>query len=216
MTGTGAAIGNVIRISTASLTPCSHKQIVQQERPLEWSGRAFEWVSEHPDHDRTCREFGQRVAQAFGSGERVILEPALAESRRRRDVVVGSQRDREEVAVVPASVGDHAPPQWIDPPDRLLAELDPLFGEVAVMQQRVVRRLPAEQNVQLRESEVERLVLVYESDANRVPERVRQPRRQLEAREAGTDDHHVPFHRLFPIAGSTSSAVLPRPGSVLG
>ena len=55
----------------------------------------------------------------------------------------------------------------------------------------VRRRLAAEQDVQLREPEGERVVPVEERDADLVGERVGKSRRQLQAREAGPKDKDV-------------------------
>jgi len=69
-----------------------------------------------------------------------------------------------------ALLGIHPPLQRIDRPHRLLTELDRLLGDVAVVQQHVVRRSPPEQHVQLRETEVERVVSIKQGDVNRVRE----------------------------------------------
>ena len=116
------------------------------------------------------REVGEGVAQALGAGERVVLKPALLESRRRRQVVLRAQRDREEVGVVGAHVRDDAPLQRVDRRHGRLPELDPLLGDVAVVQEHVGRRLPAEQHIQFGEPEVERVVSVDQRDVNRVSE----------------------------------------------
>ena len=98
------------------------------------------------------------VAQALGAGERVVLKPALLESRRGRQVVVRAQRDREEVGVVRASSVITRRRSGSIARHGLLAELDPFLGDVAVVQEHVGRRLPAEQHIQFGEPEVERVV----------------------------------------------------------
>ena len=170
MTGTGAAIGKVIRMSTASLTPRFISRSCEQERSLERGRRALERMAQNRDQDPPPREVGEGVAQALGAGERVVLKPALLESRRRRQVVIRAQRNREEVSVVGALVRDHAPLQRVDRRHRRLAELDAFAGDVAVVQEHVVRHLPAEQHIQFGEPEVERVVSVDQRDVNRVSE----------------------------------------------
>ena len=165
--------------------------IVQEKRALERRWRALEGVAEDPDQDRSRIELREHVAHALGSRDRVVLEAALLESWRGREVVVGPQRDDEDVGVVRALVGRHPSFLRVDRRHALLAELDSLFGDVAVGEQDVRRRLPTEQDVQLRESEAERVISVDKRDANLVGERVGESCRQLQASETGPKDHDV-------------------------
>src|SRR5206468_7163973 len=65
--------------------------LVQQEGTLERGRRALERLPENRDEDLAALEVGERVAEALGSGERVVLVPALLEARRGGEVVVGAE-----------------------------------------------------------------------------------------------------------------------------
>jgi hypothetical protein len=75
---------------------------VEQERTFERSRRALERVAEDPDQDRPGRELGKHVAQSLGACERLVLESALLEARSGGEVVIGSQRDDEDVRALVA------------------------------------------------------------------------------------------------------------------
>jgi hypothetical protein len=160
-------------------------------------------VTEDPDQDLPCREPGQRVAHALGPCERVVLEPALLEARSRREVVVRSEGDSEEVGVVRALVGGDPPRLRVDRRDALLAELDARLRDLAVVQRDILHRLLSHEDGELREAEAEGVVLVEERDANLVRERLREPGRELQAREAGSEDHDV-LHRATIARGGRS------------
>ena len=69
-----------------------------------------------------------------------------------------------------------------------------------------VGRLAAEHHLELGEAEVERVVAVEQRDADRVRNRLREPRRQLEPGEAGAEDQDV---------SSSSAPILRAPTSGL-
>ena len=140
---------NLDRIPEAAL----EEVIVKEERALERRGRALEWVAEDPDQDLPRVEVRERVAHALRSRDRVVLDAALFEAGRGCEVVVRPQSDDEDVGVVRGCVCRHLPFLRVDRDHPLLSELDSLFGDVAVVQPDVRCRLPAEQDVQLRESE---------------------------------------------------------------
>lgn len=169
--------------------------IVKQERPLERRGRALEWVAEDPDQDLPRVEVREHVAHALRARDRVELAAALFESGRGCEVVIRSQRDDEDVGFVRGCVCRHLPFLRVDRDHPLLSELDSLFGDVAVVQQDVRCRLPAEQDVQLREPEAEGVVLVEKRDTDLAREGLGESRRQFQARETCTKDHDV-LHRL--------------------
>ena len=126
---------------------------MEQERALERRGRALVRLAEDADQDPSRLELGQRVAHPLGAGDRVVLEPALREARRRGDVVLGAERDDEDVGVVRASVGRHVAGGRVDRGDALLAELDARLRELAVRDPDVGRIRAAEEDVELREAE---------------------------------------------------------------
>ncbi len=142
--------------------------VVEEERALERRRRALERLAEDREEDRPAVERGQRVAQPLGAGDRVVLVAALGEAGRRGDVVLGAERDDEDVGVVLAAVGRDVARRGIDRRDRLLAELDAGLRDVAVEELRRRRLRPAEEDVELREPEREPVVAVDQRDAHLV------------------------------------------------
>ena len=169
--------------------------LVQQEGPLERGRRALERLPEHRDEHPAALEVGERVAQPLGAGERVVLVPALLEARRGGEVVVGAERHDDEVGVVGAGVGGDAARGRVDARHRLLAELDAVLLEVAVVEPDLLGRLAAEHHLELGEAEEERVVAIDQRDADRVRDRLREPRRELQSAEPGAEDHDVLAHR---------------------
>ena len=103
VTGTGADIGAIDRGSR--LPPGSRARRAGRgagTRPRTapagtcTAGRGRRSGSSRP------RTQAARVAHPLGSGDRVVLEAALLEARRRGDVVLGAERDDEDVRVVRA------------------------------------------------------------------------------------------------------------------
>ena len=152
-------------------------------------------------------EVGQRIAQPLGAGDRVVLEAARLEAGRRVHVVIGAQRHDEEVRVVGAGVGGDPPGGGVDAGHRLLAELDAVLVDVAVGQPHVVGRSPAEHHVELGVAEDERVVAVEQRDADRVLERLGEPRRQLQAAEARAEDQDVLLHLASTLSRSSDRGV---------
>ena len=109
VTGTGADIGAMTRISRLLPDSPLDELVVEEERALERRRRALVRLAEDADQDRPAGERGQRVAHPLGPGDRVVLEAALGEARRRVHVVLGAERDDEDVGVVRASVGRDVP-----------------------------------------------------------------------------------------------------------
>ena len=170
--------------------------VVQQKCALEWSGRALERVAQDPDQNRPRLEAREGVAHSLRTRDRVELQATLLESGGRREVIVGPERDGEDVGVVRTAVRRHPSPLRVDRRDPLLAKLDAHFGDVAVVQLYLGCGLAAEQNVQLREPEAERIVLVDERDADILGKRVGQSRSQFQAPETGPEDHDVLLHEV--------------------
>ena len=164
---------------------------MQHERALERRGRALVRLPEDADQDRPAREPRQGVAHPLGSGDRVVLEPALREARRRGDVVVGAERDDEDVGVVRPGVGRHVPVRGVDRGNALPAELDSRLRKLAIGDLDRGGVGTAEEDVELREPERERVVPVDQRDANLAGERVGEAARQLQAGEARAEDHDV-------------------------
>jgi hypothetical protein len=112
--------------------------LVQHERPLERGGRALERLPEHRDKDPASVEALECVAQALGSGERVVLVATLPQAGRGREVVVGSHRHDDEVRIVVAGVGRDPPRNGVDARHGLLPELDTVLHDIAVVQPDIV------------------------------------------------------------------------------
>ena len=165
--------------------------VVEQERALERRRRALVRLGEDADQDRPAGESGQGVAHPLGAGDRVVLEPALREAGDRVEVVLRAERDDEDVGVVRALVGRDVTGGGVDRSDPLLPELDARLHEVPVLQLHGRRLGLAEEDVELREPERERVVLVDQRDANLVGDRVGEPARELQPAEPGSEDHDV-------------------------
>ena len=180
------------RVADAAL----REVLVQQEGPLERSRRALERLPEDGDKHSPAVEIGQRVAKPLGAGERVVLVPASLEARRGGHVVVGAERHDDEVGVVRACVGGDSPRGRVDAGHRLLAELDAVLRDVAVVELHLLGRLAAEHHLKLGEAEEERVVAVQKRDPNRVRDRLGEPRREFQATEAGAEDQDMLLHQV--------------------
>ena len=111
-----------------------NEAIVQQQCTLERSGWTLEGLTQDRDDDRPRIEVGEHFARSLGARDRVILEPTLLETWSSREVVVRPQGDGQDISVVRALVRRHSPVLRVDRRHTFLAELDPLFGDIAVMQ----------------------------------------------------------------------------------
>jgi hypothetical protein len=94
-------------------------------------------------------------AASFGARGRIELVAVLEQAGRGLGLVVGAERDDEDVGVVGARIGDHATGLWIDRGDRLLAELDAGLRDVVVGDPHVGGSEATEHDVELREAEHE-------------------------------------------------------------
>ena len=185
---------------------------MQQERPLERGRRTLEGLPEYGDEDSPAIEVGQRIAQPLGAGDGVVLEAAHLETGRCVHVVVGAHGHDEEVRVVDTGVRGDPPGGGVEAGHRLLAEIDAVLVDLAVVQSHVVGRSPAEHHVELGVAEDERVVAVQQRDADRVLERLGEPGRQLQATEAGPEDQDVFLHRARnPIPFPATLVCAPRP-----
>ncbi len=96
-----------------------------------------------------------------------------------------------------ATIGDHALGHRIDRLNRLAAEVDRGFGDVAVVELHGVGRLAPEHHIELRVPEHEGITLVDERYLDRVRNRFRKPRRQFQTTEARAENEY-PFHAGEP------------------
>src|SRR5262245_22321714 len=182
---------------------------MMQYRTLYRSMRAFERMAEDPDQDRARLELRERVTHPLGARERVVLVTAFLEARSSREVVVGSERDDEDVGVVRLPVRCDETRLRFDGRDTLSPELDPLSRHLRVVEEDVLLGFTAEEDVELRESEMERVVLVDERDADLVDERLGEACRKLQAGEACSQYHHVlrqPVARRYREAPGTEGS----------
>ena len=147
---------------------------------------------------RPCENVGQQLAQPLGAGDRVELVARLGEPRRGVEVVVGAERDDEDVGLVDAGVGRHASRLGIDRGDRLPQEAHAGLGDVAVREADRVGRRPPEHHVELRVPEDERVVLVDQRHVDVVAERLRQHGRELETAKARPEDEDPRRHAGDP------------------
>ncbi len=147
--------------------------LVQEERSFEGRRRTLERLPKHGHEDTPAIEPGQRVAQTLGPGQRVVLVAAFLEAGRGRHVVVRAHGHDQDVGVVDAGVGGHAPRDRIDADDPLLAKLDAVLRDLATGNPHSVGRLAAEHHLELGVAEMEGVVAVEQRDADRVRNRLR-------------------------------------------
>ena len=96
---------------------------MQQQRRFAWRGRALERFAAHADDGRAPFETREHLAQREGSRDRVELVAALYQPWRRRHVVVGAERDHENVRVERSSVGHRPSGGRVDGSNRGLHEI---------------------------------------------------------------------------------------------
>ena len=160
--------------------------VVDEEGGLDRRSGALEERTEHTDDDRAALERRERVSGSLRAGEGVELEAVFHESRRRRNVIVGSECDDEDVGVVGGNVGDDSAMFGIDGRHGLLTELDSGLVDGAIRVPHFGYLAAPEHDIELREAEHERVALVDEGDANLVGDRFGQPGYELETAESRT------------------------------
>jgi hypothetical protein len=169
--------------------------LVQQQGTLKRGWWALERLPEDRDEHLATLEVGKCVTQSLGAAQRVVLVPALLEAWRGGEVVVGTECDNDEIGVVAAGVRGHTARDGVDACHCLLAELDAVLLDVAVVDPDVIGRLAAEHHLELGETEKERVVAVDQCDLDRVCDRLREPCRKLQSAEPGTEDQDVLAHQ---------------------
>ena len=186
--------------------------VVQQQRALARRRRALERGAADADDGVARRERRDDAGEPLGTVDRVELVAALGQAGRGLEVVVGAERDDEDVGLVGAGVGRHAPRLGIDRRDRLLQEPHARLGDLAVRQaHRVAARAP-EHHVELREAEDERVALVDQRHVDLVAERLRERGGELEPAEARAEDEDaVVMPRPYP--GVRCTATMPSSAS---
>ncbi len=198
--------------------------LVQQQDALAGRGRALEGCAADADDDAALREARNGVAHPHGALERVELVARLGQAGRCAEVVVGSQRDDQDVGLVRARVGRDAPRLGIDRGDRLPQQADTRLDEVAIRQPDGLGRLAAEHDVELRVPEDEAVGLVDQRHVDLVAQRLGQRRRELEAAEARSQYQHSIGHAADCLAPGrvacrpsalrrTGAGSRPRPGA---
>ena len=193
--GIGVPNGITTWIETSSRTPRRTEVLVQQERRLARRRRALERGSAHADDRRARRECGKHPAYDLGARDRVELVAGFDEARGRVEVVVGPQRDDQDVGLVAVEIRHHLPPGGIDRGDGFLTEPDVRPREVAVEQANGLGRPLAEHHIELRETEHERIGPVDQRDVDLIAELLREPGRQFQPTEAGSEDEDGRRHR---------------------
>src|SRR5262249_49023136 len=123
------------------------------------------------------------------------------------EVIICTQREDQNLALVLAGVRGDASRLGIDRDDRLAPKPHAWFCQVAVGESDGVGCLAAKQDVELGEAEAERVAVVYQRHLDAVPERLRQHRRKLETAEAGAEDDDSTRHRgSIPPRGAAALA----------
>ena len=118
--GTGVPNGRTSVISQSLADAPRGEVVVQHQRGFARRRRALERRRADADDGPALRERGKHLAQPLGAGNGVELVAAFGEARRGVEVVVGAERDDQEVGLVGSAVGGDAPRFGIDRGDRLL------------------------------------------------------------------------------------------------
>ena len=145
------------------------------------------------------------------TGDRVEFILAQHHARCSGHVVVGPERDDEDIGLVHAFVGRHALGCRIDGSHRFAQQFYAGLGEVRIgMPDRRLSR-PPEQQIELGETEDEAVGLVDEGDLDAVAQRLRERGRQFQSAEAGAEDENAGFHVIGPVDASRDDSA-PRAG----
>ena len=171
--------------------PPLHEVVVQQQRRLARSRRALERRREDPDDDPAAAEVRQHVARREGALLRVELVAALRAARvSPRDP--GPPRARPP-SRRPRTVRRRSPRAWR--PDRSTGRSPGRTRTPGLTMSRYGCRTArgngsSEHDVELRETEHERVALIDQHDLDVAPELLRQPGRQLQTTEPGAENQN--------------------------
>ncbi len=168
---------------------------MQEQRGFARRGRALERRPADADDRAAARERWKHVAHPLGTTDGVELAPALGESRRGLEVVVGAESDDEDVCFVDSLVRRHAPRVGIDGGDRLAQEAHARLEDVGVRQADLFCGGSPEHDIEFRVAEDERVALVDQRDAGVVTERLGQESRELETGKPRAQDDDARIHR---------------------
>jgi hypothetical protein len=147
-------------------------------------------VGRHDAHDDgPALERGQQLAERLGAGDGVELVSAFGQPRRGGDVVVGAERDDDDVGVIGGAIGHDASGGGADRGDEFLLERDARLGQAAVGEVDGLGRGATEHRVELLVAEDEAVVLVDEGDVHRLAEGFGEAGGDLEPAEPGACDH---------------------------
>jgi hypothetical protein len=116
---------------------------------------------------------------------------AVEQTGRRLGVHIGAQRDHQDVGVERALSGVDVLGHGIDGGDFGLHDLHTGLGDVGVPMEDRVRGRPPEHHVEFREPEDETVLAIDQNDVSRLPELLRQLRRQFESAEPSTQDNNT-------------------------
>ncbi len=149
-----------------------------------------------PTIARPLENVGSTSANSLRAGDGVELVSGLGEPRRGVQVVVGAERNDQDIRLVDAGVGGHAARFGVDRRDRLLEEPHARLHDLAVREANGIECRPPEHDVELRVAEHERVALVDQRDRDVVAERFRERARELETSEARSQNHDT-LHRAI-------------------
>jgi hypothetical protein len=201
----GVPNGITRAISAESRRPRSSKKSCTRSAASLGAGGALERLARHPDDDRTALESREHIAQGEGAGDAVELGAFLHEPWGGRLVVISAEGHDEDVGLERSRVGHDALSRRVDLAHDGLENANARFHDGAVGVLDRCRRLTPEHHVELREAEDEAVGLVDQEDVDRISERVREKRRQLQPAEARTKDHNTMLH--VPSFPSLTTAV---------
>ena len=152
--------------------PTIDQILMQQQCTLERCRRALERDPQDRDYHPPPAKRWQRLGQPLCTRHRVVLVTVRDKARCGRRVVVGAQGDGQHVGLVSSAIGDDVPGFRIDRGNRLLAELHSRHRHVPIQAADLRPGATAEQHVQLREPEDERIVSVEQRDIHLVGQRL--------------------------------------------
>ena len=180
--------------------------VVHHQRGLARRGRALERCRGDTDDDPAAGECGEHVARRERTVHGVELVAGLDEAGRRRGVEVGARGPRPARRPRSAGVGLDPARCRIDGPDRGLHEPHAGLDQSRYGCRDRLGRRAAEHDVELGEAEDESVGPVDQDDVDVVTELVGQPRRQLEAAEAGAQ-HEFAWPSAFSRRSAQATSV---------
>ena len=146
---------------------------------------------------------------AFGERGEHLTQPRRArhgvelggtrQTRRGIKIVVGAERDDQEIRLVGSAIGRHALGDGIDQRDRFLEQTHAGLHEILIRQSHRVERRAPEHHVELRVAEGKGVAFVDQRHIDAIAERLREHGAEFEPTEASSENEDVFFHRIVEL-----------------